>query len=100
MESYKEFDDFYQYFKSKMPCFDDFRGINDRFLRPIPSYNFTALQEYIEQNEELEDVLSCKHNFMPIDSTKTVLSCTKCGYVIKNTKMKFNSSDKNPFRFT
>ncbi len=57
-------------------------------------------EEYIEQNEELEDVLSCKHNFMPIDSTKTVLSCTKCGYVIKNTKMKFNSSDKNPFRFT
>lgn len=55
-------------------------------------------EEYGEPVEEIEDALMCKHNFMPIDSTKTVLACTKCGYVIKNTKMKFNSIDKNPFR--
>ncbi len=53
--------------------------------------------DYQEPIEELEDALTCKHNFMPIDSTKTILACTKCGYVIKNTKMKFNSIDKNPF---
>ena len=34
-----------------MPCFDDFRNINDRFLRQIHSYNFAALQEYIEQKK-------------------------------------------------
>lgn len=54
--------------------------------------------EYEEPVEEIEDALTCKHNFMPIDSTKTVLACTKCGFVIKNTKMKFESIDKNPFR--
>lgn len=58
----------------------------------------TEFEEYQEPVEEIEDALTCKHNFMPIDSTKTVLACTKCGYVIKNTKTKFNSIDKNPFR--
>ena len=51
MKSYKEFDDFYKYFTSKMPCFDDFRGINDRFMRVIRAYNFPALQEYIEEKK-------------------------------------------------
>ena len=60
----------------------------------------TEFEEYQEPVEEIEDALSCKHNFMPIDSTKTVLACTKCGYVIKNTKTKFNSTDKNPFKIS
>ncbi len=50
------------------------------------------------QQDELEDVLTCKHVFMPIDSTKTVLACVKCGYVIKNEKLKFSEIDKNPFK--
>lgn len=54
-------------------------------------------EDYVEPVEEIEDALTCKHNFMPIDSTKKILACTKCGYVIKNEKMKFNSIDKNPF---
>ena len=54
----------------------------------------------IEENveTELEDPLTCEHVFLPIDSTKTVLACSKCGYVIKNTKMKFSEIDKNPFK--
>ena len=31
--------------------------------------------------EILEDVLTCKHTFMPIDSTKKIFACSKCGYV-------------------
>lgn len=54
--------------------------------------------ESAEPEDELEDALTCKHVFMPIDSTKTVLACSKCGYVIKNDKMKFTESDKNPFK--
>lgn len=53
--------------------------------------------EETDQNIELEDITKCNHSFMPIDSTKTVLACTKCGHIIKNTKMKFNETDKNPF---
>lgn len=53
---------------------------------------------FAENVVELEDTLTCNHVFMPIDSTKTVLACSKCGYVVKNSKMKFDEIDKNPFR--
>ena len=37
-----------------------------------------------EDFEEPEDeALNCNHKFMPVDSTGTVLACTKCGFVIK-----------------
>lgn len=72
MESYKEFDDFYQYFKSKMPCFDDFRGINDRFLRQIPSFNFTALQEYIEQKKN--EIDEYRTNWNSSDKDEAIMS--------------------------
>lgn len=54
--------------------------------------------EIVDEAEELENPLTCEHVFMPIDSTKTVLACSKCGYVIKNSKMKFSEFDKNPFK--
>lgn len=33
--------------------------------------------------DELEDVNTCKHIFLPIDSTKKILACSKCGFVVK-----------------
>lgn len=30
-----------------------------------------------------DETITCKHNFMPVDSTGEVLACTKCGFVIK-----------------
>ena len=41
-------------------------------------------------NEELEDVITCKHNFMPIDSTGNILACSKCGYVVTKKRLKDN----------
>lgn len=51
-----------------------------------------TLKEGININREGEitpngiedDALTCKHNFMPVDSTGQVLACTKCGFVIKH----------------
>lgn len=40
-----------------------------------------------EDNSELEDVITCKHNFMPIDSTGEILACSKCGYVITKKRL-------------
>ena len=40
--------------------------------------------------EEIDEALTCEHNFMPVDSTGLVLACTKCGFVVKN-KDKFIS---------
>ena len=35
---------------------------------------------------ELDEALTCEHNFMPIDSTGLILACTKCGFVVKKGK--------------
>ena len=32
---------------------------------------------------DYDEASTCKHNFMPVDSTGKVLACTKCGFVIK-----------------
>ena len=38
-------------------------------------------------SDELEDVITCRHNFMPIDSTGKILACSKCGYLITKTRV-------------
>ena len=50
-----------------------------------------------DENIELEDVLTCEHNFMPIDSTGKILACSKCGYLIdkKRLNRKKNFNKKN-----
>lgn len=44
------------------------------------------------QNEELEDILTCKHNFMPIDSTGEILACSKCGYIVTRKRLDKNKN--------
>ena len=44
------------------------------------------------QNEELEDILTCIHNFMPIDSTGEILACSKCGYVVTRKRLDKNKN--------
>ncbi len=46
-----------------------------------------------DDNTELEDVLTCKHTFMPIDSTGRILACSKCGYLV--TKKRAMKKSKN-----
>lgn len=40
-------------------------------------------KEIIEQETE-----ECKHIFLPIDSTKKILACSKCGMLIKSENLK------------
>ena len=35
---------------------------------------------------EVDEALTCKHNFMPEDRTGLTLACTKCGFVVKRNK--------------
>lgn len=35
---------------------------------------------------ELDEAVTCEHNFMPVDSTGLILACTKCGFVVKKNK--------------
>ncbi|MBQ4114886.1 hypothetical protein IJD34_05735 [bacterium] len=39
--------------------------------------------------EEVDEALTCQHNFMPVDSTGDVLACTKCGFVVKKKDKQF-----------
>lgn len=41
----------------------------------------------MEDNYELEDIYTCKHTFMPIDSTGETLACSKCGYLISKKEL-------------
>ncbi|MBQ7126354.1 hypothetical protein IJO12_04640 [bacterium] len=36
--------------------------------------------------KEVDEALTCEHNFMPIDSTGDILACTKCGFVVKKNE--------------
>lgn len=38
--------------------------------------------------KEVDEALTCNHNFMPIDSTGEILACTKCGFVVKRKEIK------------
>ncbi len=48
--------------------------------------NKTQVQDMVD-NYELEDVVTCNHNFLPIDSTGEMLACSKCGYLISKEKL-------------
>ena len=64
-----------------------------RFCLNFNSKNQTVITNDYEDNYELEDVLTCKHNFMPIDSTGNVLACSKCGYLITKKRVEKKTSD-------
>lgn len=56
--------------------------------KPTPQeFDFKTNQNF-ENSEE-----KCEHIFLPIDSTKKILACTKCGYIHKVT----NQPKKNFF---
>ena len=41
-----------------------------------------------EDNYLAQDIISCKHHFMPIDSTGKIFACSKCGYVVTKNRLK------------
>ena len=43
-----------------------------------------------EDSQDVDDFVTCKHNFMPIDSTGKILACSKCGYVVNKNRLKKN----------
>ncbi|MCD7878620.1 MAG: hypothetical protein LUG16_01650 [Candidatus Gastranaerophilales bacterium] len=45
---------------------------------------------------ENEDIVTCRHTFMPVDSTGEVLACTKCGYLVTKKRLQ---KGKNFFKY-
>lgn len=46
-----------------------------------PQYNIVL-------DDEIQEYGSCEHMFMPIDSTNELLSCTKCGILVRRNELK------------
>lgn len=61
------------------------------FYKLTKNNNYSV--DYSErQDVELEDVITCNHNFMPIDSTGEIFACSKCGYVISKKRLNKNKN--------
>lgn len=72
--------------------------IIEKIIKLYSKYSKKEQKIYLpknEDNQELEDIITCKHNFMPIDSTGEILACSKCGYVV--TKKRLNKN-RNIFK--
>lgn len=72
--------------------------IIEKIIKLLQKHNQRNSNVYLPKNEdttELEDVITCNHNFMPIDSTGEILACSKCGYLI--TKKRLNKN-RNIFK--
>jgi hypothetical protein len=46
-----------------------------------------------KEPKELEKI-ECEHTFLPVDSTKKVLACSKCGMLIKSEELKTRIIDR------
>lgn len=48
-----------------------------------------------EEHEEKAEEEICEHVFLPVDSTKKILACTKCGFLIKTEENAVKDSVKD-----
>ncbi len=60
----------------------------------IKNRDFNFLKK--EKPQQKEEEQKCEHIFVPIDSTKKVLACTKCGFMVKVDPSKIKK--QNPFK--
>ena len=65
--------------------------IKSKKVKNLPKQEFQESPQNDFLQNDLEDTSTCSHIFLPIDSTKQILACTKCGMIVKKEKLK--SSD-------
>ena len=58
--------------------------------------NFKLFFKPQMQQEEEREEEKCEHIFVPIDSTKKVLACSKCGFMVRVEPEKIKK--QNPFK--
>jgi len=49
--------------------------------------DYNPIENYGEKNV-INEYENCEHVFMPLDSTNELLSCTKCGILVKRSELK------------
>ena len=65
------------------------------FLKILNKKNNDIYVESEDLTSDSVDVLTCKHNFMPIDSTGNILACSKCGYIVSKKRLEKRKRSKN-----
>lgn len=66
--------------------------IIDCILKRIFPQKFDSEYDYNPLNEPIAEDEDCEHEFLPVDSTKELLACIKCGFIVK-VKGNKNSED-------
>lgn len=61
----------------------------------IKNRDFKFLKKQNSQQNEVVEEQSCEHIFVPVDSTKRILACTKCGFMVRVDPNKIKK--QNPF---
>lgn len=56
-------------------------------IKKITQKKEKAFSENVLENENTE-YENCEHVFMPIDSTHEILSCSKCGFLVKKSDLR------------
>lgn len=54
----------------------------------------TKLIQKKSKKQEPIEIPKCQHIFLPVDSTKKVLACTKCGLLIRADQIKRKKTKK------
>ena len=59
-----------------------------KFYIKLTKKESAIISANFDDNYVLEDIVTCKHHFLPIDSTKKIFACSKCGYVVKRERLR------------
>lgn len=49
--------------------------------------HYSKIPVFRISDDETEDIVTCRHTFIPIDSTRNILACSKCGYLITRKQL-------------
>lgn len=60
---------------------DNLMYIYELVYKIIQKIKSPKIKKEIKEEKQEEEV--CEHVFLPVDSTKKILACTKCGFLIK-----------------
>lgn len=75
-----------------------FFKLKNKFSHKTSAETSAGSTDREEENPDLiDEALNCKHIFVPIDSTKEVLACSKCGLVVHAKDIKKKKDDDNFF---
>ena len=58
------------------------------FIEKIKKKEQSVITPEFGDNYVLEDVITCHHHFLPIDSTGNIFACSKCGFVVKKDRLR------------